>query len=141
MEDDSQNGVDHVDGHRTEALAIGPYAKRGVVDSTYYTQIDMRRTIEQILGLPPANQMDFLASPMYNAFSNSPDLTPFDVVPNQIALDELNSGSTVGMNQVQQSWMQASTEMFSKPNLSPDEQDENLYQFSKLTLHIQSFWR
>jgi len=126
VEDDPQNGVDHVDGHRTEALVISPYTKHGVVDSTYYTQIDMRRTIEQILGLPPANQMDFLASPMYNAFTNQPDLTPFNALPNQVALDELNPGSTTGMSKVKQAWMQASTKMFNKPNLKPDEQDENL---------------
>lgn len=126
VEDDSQNGVDHVDGHRTEALVISPYAKHGVVDSTYYTQVDMRRTIEQILGLPPTNQMTLIATPMYNAFTDKPDFTPFNVVPNQIALDELNPGSTTGMSKVQKAWFEASTEMFNKQGLVPDEQDENL---------------
>ncbi len=126
VEDDSQNGVDHVDGHRTEALVISPYAKRGVVDSTYYTQVDMRRTIEQILGLPPTNQMTLIATPMYNAFTDKPDFTPFNAVPNQIALDELNPGSTTAMSKVQKAWLEASTQMFNKQGLVPDEQDENL---------------
>lgn len=55
VEDDAQGGVDHVDGHRSPALAISPYAKHAAVDDSYYTQIDMVRTIEQILGLPPMN--------------------------------------------------------------------------------------
>jgi YVTN family beta-propeller protein len=126
VEDDSQNGVDHVDGHRTEALVISPYAKRSVVDSTYYTQVDMRRTIEQILGLPPTNQMTLIATPMYNAFTDKPDFTPFNAVPNQIALDELNPGSTTAMSKVQKAWFEASTKMFNKQGLVPDEQDENL---------------
>ncbi|MBW4586753.1 hypothetical protein G7B40_015150 [Aetokthonos hydrillicola Thurmond2011] len=126
VEDDSQNGVDHVDGHRTEALVISPYAKHSVVDSTYYTQVDMRRTIEQILGLPPTNQMTLIATPMYNAFTDTPDFTPFNAVPNQIALDELNPGSTTAMSKVQRAWLEASTKMFNKQGLVPDEQDENL---------------
>jgi len=90
VEDDAQNGVDHVDGHRTVGFVISPYARRGIVDSTYYTQIDIVRTIEQILGLPAMNQMDLAATPMRDAFTNTPDGRPFDARPNTVPLDEFN---------------------------------------------------
>ena len=63
IEDDAQNGVDHVDGHRTIGFVISPYTRRGIVDSRYYTQIDWIRSMEQILGLPPMNQMDMAVDP------------------------------------------------------------------------------
>lgn len=87
-EDDSQNGADHVDGHRAPVQIISPYAKHGVVDSTYYSQITLVRTIEQILGAQPLNQKLAAATPMYGAFTNTPDLTPFRAVPNQVPLTE-----------------------------------------------------
>jgi len=90
-EDDSQDGADHVDGHRSEALVVSPYARRGVVDSTLYTTINLVRTIEEILGLPPMNQFDRAAHPMTTAFSNEVDLTPFDAVSSSIRLDEMNA--------------------------------------------------
>jgi len=86
-EDDSQDGLDHVDGHRTVGLVISPYTKRGVVDSTFYTIINMYRTIEQILGLPPLNQFDLAAKPMFSTFISKPNFTPFTALPNQIPLD------------------------------------------------------
>jgi YVTN family beta-propeller protein len=89
-EDDSQDGVDHVDGHRTVGLVISPYVKRGVVDSAVYTIINMYRTMEQILGLPPLNQFDLAAQPMFSAFTPTPDFTPYTARPNQIPLDEMN---------------------------------------------------
>jgi YVTN family beta-propeller protein len=89
-EDDAQNGLDHVDGHRTVGLVISPYTPRGVVDSTFYTIINMYRTIEQILGLPPQNQFDLAAEPMFSTFTSKPDFTPFTALPNQIPLDEMN---------------------------------------------------
>jgi YVTN family beta-propeller protein len=90
-EDDSQNGVDHIDGHRSEALVISPYARRGAVDSTLYSTVNMVRTIERILGLPPMNQFDTAAHAMAKAFANTPNLAPFDALPNEIPLDEMNS--------------------------------------------------
>ena len=70
-EDDAQNGVDHVDGHRSPGYIVSPYVvQNGPTDSTYYTQVNMTRTIEQILGLPPMNQFDLVASPMRTAFVN-----------------------------------------------------------------------
>ncbi len=72
VEDDAQNGVDHVAGHRTMALAIGPYIRRKAVDSHFYTTINMYRTMKQILGLPPQNQFDLAAEPMFTAFTAIP---------------------------------------------------------------------
>jgi Phosphoesterase family len=88
VEDDSQDGADHVDGHRAPIQIISPWAAHGVVDSTYYSQITMIRTIEQILGAQPLNQKLAAATPMYGAFTNKPDNSPFTVLPNQIPLTE-----------------------------------------------------
>jgi YVTN family beta-propeller protein len=86
VEDDTQAGDDHVDGHRGPLLIASPYAKRGVVNSDYYSQINVVKTIEQILGAQPMNQMDRAAVPMYSAFTNTPSDTPYNAVPNQIPL-------------------------------------------------------
>jgi hypothetical protein len=86
VEDDAQNGTDHVDGHRAPLLVASPYAKRGVRVSTYYTQVNMVKTIEQILGIAPMNQLDRAAQPMRKLFTNTPDTTPFTRLPNQIPL-------------------------------------------------------
>ena len=94
IEDDAQNGVDHVDGHRTIGYVISPYTRRGVVDSRYYTQIDMVRAMEQILGLPPMNQ---------------------------IPLDELNPSPTA-LRGIQREWALASGAMdFSRPDVAGED--------------------
>ena len=85
VEDDSQAGVDHVDGHRAPMFVISPYSKTGV-DSTYYTQLNMVRTIEQLLGLSPMNQGDANAVPMYDAFTSTPNLAPYDAQSNIVPL-------------------------------------------------------
>jgi hypothetical protein len=90
VEDDPQDGFDHVDGHRTVALAISPYTRREFVDHTCYNQTGMVKTIELILGLPPMNQLDLSATPMRNCFQESPDLTPYRCRPNEVPLDEMN---------------------------------------------------
>ena len=86
VEDDSQAGLDHIDGHRAPIQIISPWAQHGVVDNHYYSQITMDRTIEQILGIRPMNQMDTAATPMYGAFTDKPDFTPYKAVPNQTSL-------------------------------------------------------
>ena len=86
VEDDTQNGVDHVDGHRGPAFVISPYSKPGV-DDQYYTQLNMVKTIEQILGVPPMNQEDLAAEPMYGAFTQRPNFAPFNLQPNKIPLN------------------------------------------------------
>jgi len=89
IEDDSQDGVDHVDGHRNIALIASPYAKRGAVVHTYYSQLNLVRTIEQILGLPAMNQLDLAATPMYDAFTDTPNRTPYTTRKNTIPLDTI----------------------------------------------------
>ncbi|MFF9512152.1 alkaline phosphatase family protein [Streptomyces sp. NPDC014724] len=86
VEDDSQAGLDHVDGHRAPVQIISPWAKHGTVDSHYYSQITMMRTIEQILGIHPMNQKDSAATPMFGAFTRKADNTPFTAVPNRTSL-------------------------------------------------------
>ncbi|MFC1440585.1 bifunctional YncE family protein/alkaline phosphatase family protein [Streptacidiphilus sp. N1-10] len=89
VEDDSQAGLDHVDGHRAPIQIISPYAQRtGVVDDHYYTQITMIRTIEQILGIHPMNQKDSAATPMTAAFTSKPNYTPFTALPNRTSLTD-----------------------------------------------------
>ncbi|MFF5584814.1 alkaline phosphatase family protein [Streptomyces hygroscopicus] len=88
VEDDSQAGLDHVDGHRAPVQIISPWAKHGTVDSHYYSQINMMRTIEQILGIQPMNQKDTAATPMTSAFTQRPDFTPFTALPNRVSLTD-----------------------------------------------------
>jgi YVTN family beta-propeller protein len=124
IEDDAQNGVDHVDGHRTLGFVISPYTKRGVVNSIYYTQLDITRTIEQILGLPPMTQLDMAIDPqtMKDVFTSQPDFTPFTALGNQIPLDEMNK-PLAALKGVEKEWALALHDQdFSKP----DAADENL---------------
>jgi len=99
-EDDAQNGVDHVDGHRSPAYVMSPHVKQmvnadgtgagGTEDSTFYTQVNMTRTIEQILGLRPMNQFDLVASPMREIFIDDPpavNFLPWTHVANDVPLD------------------------------------------------------
>jgi YVTN family beta-propeller protein len=90
IEDDPQSGWDHVSAYRTTAYIVSPYTKRGQVVSTFYNTVSILRTIEQILGLPPMNQFDAAARPMFDCFADTPDFTPFASVPNRVPLDELN---------------------------------------------------
>jgi YVTN family beta-propeller protein len=89
-EDDSQDGLDHVDGHRTVGLAISPYTRRGIVDSNFYTIVNMFSTIKRILGLPPGNQFDQAAEPMFSTFTSKADFRPYTALANRIPLDEMN---------------------------------------------------
>ncbi len=77
VEDDAQSGPDHVDGHRTVFMAISPYNRRKTVDSTFYTQTNMIRSIEMMLGLDPMNKFDSVADPMVACFGDRLDLTPY----------------------------------------------------------------
>jgi YVTN family beta-propeller protein len=90
VEDDPQNGFDHVDGHRTVALVISPYTKRKFVDHTNYNQTGMVKTIELILGLPSMNQLDLSATAMRVCFDSQADPTPYACLPSRIKLDEMN---------------------------------------------------
>ena len=90
IEDDPQNGWDHVSGYRTTAYVISPFTKRGAVVHTQYNTTSLLRTIELMLGLPPMNQMDATATPMFDCFTNLPDLTAFEARSNNVPLDEMN---------------------------------------------------
>ena len=90
LEDDAQNGPDHVDAHRSIMMIVSPYTKRKHKESTMYSTASVLRTMELILGLPPMSQYDAAATPMYACFTNTPDLTPFIAKPNQVDLDEMN---------------------------------------------------
>jgi phosphoglycerol transferase MdoB-like AlkP superfamily enzyme len=89
-EDDPQAGLDHVDGHRTVGMVISPYTKRKEIVSTYYSQINMFRTIENILGIPPLNKFDLTAEVMTDCFTDKADLTAYKAIPNNIPLDQIN---------------------------------------------------
>jgi YVTN family beta-propeller protein len=96
VEDDAQNGPDHIDAHRSVLMCISPFSRRRAVDSTLYTTSGVLRTIELILGLPPMSQYDAAATPMYNAFQATPDTAPFTHHPARVALDERNDWSSPG---------------------------------------------
>ena len=90
IEDDPQNGWDHVSGYRTTAYVVSAWTKHHAVISTQYNQTSLLRTMELMLGLPPMNQFDTTATPMFDCFTNTPDFTPFAAVPNNVPLDEVN---------------------------------------------------
>ncbi|MBI4875068.1 MAG: SMP-30/gluconolactonase/LRE family protein [Acidobacteria bacterium] len=99
IEDDAQNGPDHVDSRRTAGLVVSPYTRRRAVDSTLYTTSSMVRTIELLLGLPPMTQYDAAAMPMYASFTAKPDLTPFSHVPTQVDVNAKNTVLAWGARQ------------------------------------------
>ena len=131
-EDDAQNGVDHIDGHRSPGYIVSPYAVQGgPTDHTYYTQVNMTRTIEQILGLPPMNQFDLVASPMRTDFTNNPPETnfqPWSHVPNLVPL---NQGVTPGagnpgnakIKALRAAWLKKKAEIFAGKLNKPDSED------------------
>lgn len=90
VEDDAQNGADHVDAHRTTAYVAGGFVKRKFVDHTMYSTSSMLRTIELILGLQPMSQYDAAAEPMWRCFSATADITPFISLPSNINLNDKN---------------------------------------------------
>lgn len=109
IEDDPQNGFDHVDGHRSICLVASPYTKRGEVISEFYNQTSVLHTMERILGLPPMNQMDAMSPLMSACFADEPDLTPYEALPANIPLDELNK-PVAELPPGQRKWAEASLE-------------------------------
>ncbi|HUB51165.1 MAG TPA: hypothetical protein VL986_03405 [Terracidiphilus sp.] len=147
-EDDAQTGVDHVDGHRSPGYIFSPFVhqsvnkygegtaavgKAAVVDSYFYTQVNMTRTIEQILGVPPMNQNDLVASPMSEVFSNTPtanDLLPWTHVPNVLPLDlgvspssALYSHDSPAVKALRTGWMKMKAQIFAGKSHTPDSED------------------
>ena len=93
VEDDAQDGVDHIDGHRTVALVASPYAKRGLIDPTFYAQPSLVKTIELMLGLPALSLFDLVATDMRASFigpDETPDFTPYTAVVPRQSLHETN---------------------------------------------------
>lgn len=99
IEDDAQNGPDHVDSHRTAGLVISPYTRRGSLDSTLYTTASVLRTMELILGLPPLTQHDAAATPMFACFTDKADTTPYKLLAAQIDLNAKNTATAYGAQQ------------------------------------------
>ncbi len=96
IEDDAQNGPDHVDARRTIGLVISPYTRRRAVDSTLYTTSSMVRTMELLLGLPPMTQYDAAAMPMYASFAAQPDVTPYTHVGPTVDVNGTNKATAWG---------------------------------------------
>ena len=94
IQDDPQNGWDHVSAYRTTAYVASPYTKRGAVVSTQYNQTSLMRTMELMLGIKPMHELDAVATPMFDCFTDVPDFSPWQAVPNQQALDEMNPSPT-----------------------------------------------
>lgn len=113
LEDDAQNGPDHVDAHRSPAYIAGPYVKRNFVDHTPYTTSGLLRTIELILGLKPMSQYDAAATPLFNCFTSKPDYTSFTAVPSNVNLADKN----MVWNELSR---QSATFDFSKEDMVPD---------------------
>jgi hypothetical protein len=90
VEDDAQNGSDHVDSHRSPAYVLSPYTRRGVVDSSFYNQTSILRTMELILGLKPMTQFDAAARPMVSVFGTQANLTPYAAEKARIDINERN---------------------------------------------------
>jgi YVTN family beta-propeller protein len=139
-EDDAQDGVDHIDGHRSPGYIVSPYAvQHGPTDSTYYSQVNVTRTIEQILGVPPMNQYDLVASPMRTDFTNNPpsaNFAPWTHVLNQIPLcDSSVTGCPLPATAkahtkdspkaaaLRKAWLQKKTQIFAGKQTKPDSED------------------
>lgn len=122
IEDDPQDGFDHVDGHRSLCLVISPYTKRGAVVSEFYNQGSVLHTICRILGVPPMNQMVAMSPVMTACFTEKPDFTPYTALPNRIPLNELNPPLST-LNRQQRHWAEVSLRL---PLDKPDRADEDL---------------
>src|SRR5208337_2868388 len=159
-EDDAQTGVDHVDGHRSPGYIVSPYVKQqvnndgtgaGVVaDSTFYTQVNITRTIEQILGIPPMNQNDLVASPTSEIFIDNPPVNnflpwahvlngvPLNLGVNQTPTETAIPGATASVSPLaypgmapaaralQAAWLKAKTQIFAGKSHMPDSEDPNI---------------
>jgi hypothetical protein len=139
-EDDAQDGVDHVDGHRQPVYVISPYAVPpqapgvGKVIHTTYTAENVNRTIENILGITPLTQFDLTVSPMFDVFQNKPNTAPFNHVPANTALNIDPNGPIPGTGApsfamsrtpMQKAWLRASNRVMKGRTNKADSVDEN----------------
>jgi YVTN family beta-propeller protein len=121
VEDDAQNGVDHVDGHRTTAFLVSPYVRRGHVDSTFYSHQSMLKSIELILGLPTMSIFDLIANDMRNSFSDEADLSPYTAVQAKQDLFEVNPAATALSGPARSAALASARMKWSVPDAAPTE--------------------
>ena len=122
IEDDPQAGWDHVSGYRTTAYLASPYTRRHAVVSRNYNQTSLIRTMELILGLPPMNQMDGSATPMFDCFTPEPDFTPFDSLTNNVPLDQMNPRKQAIADPITLRYAQASERLrLDQPDQCPED--------------------
>jgi hypothetical protein len=122
LEDDAQNGADHVDAHRSPAYVFGGFVKRNFIDHTPYSTSGMLRTMELILGLPPMSQYDAAATPLWRCFTNTP--SPFNykaIIPSYNLLEK---------NTVYNEWQKRSEKL----NFAKEDSNNDL-EFSKILWH------
>src|SRR5262249_40176765 len=141
VEDDAQDGVDHVDGHRTVALVVSPWARRGVVDSTFYNQPSMVKTIELMLGLPAMSLFDLTATDMRASFLDAhgaADFTPYTAIAPRQALDETNVrvGAITGPHAAQrrEAALASSRMRFDIPDAAPSDR------LNRILWHEEKGW-
>ncbi|MEO5802301.1 MAG: bifunctional YncE family protein/alkaline phosphatase family protein [Verrucomicrobiota bacterium] len=132
IEDDPQAGFDHVSSYRTTAYVVSPYTRRHAVVSTDYNQTSLVRTIELMLGLPPMNQLDASATPMFDCFTNQPNFTPYITLTNNIPLDQMNPDIKAIRDFIQKKFAIASSKL---PLDAVDECPEDL--FNRILWHAQ----
>jgi YVTN family beta-propeller protein len=147
-EDDSQGGVDHVDGHRQPVFVISPYTAapqapgQGKAIHTTYTAENINRTIENILGTQPLTQFDLVASPMFDAFQDTPDLTPYDHLEAVIRLDDgpsLPADKTFAYTPLQKAWLKATAEVMKGKYDKADAVDPNF--LNHVTWYSATDWK
>ena len=145
-EDDSQGGSDHVDGHRQPVYVISPYTAapqapgKGKTIHTTYTAENINRTIENILGAKPLTQFDLVVSPMFDAFQDKPDLTPYDTIPATIPLDQGPglAGTSVSSNPTEKAWLKATGKVMKNKYDKADSVDPNF--LNHVTWYATTGW-
>jgi YVTN family beta-propeller protein len=120
-EDDAQNGVDHVDGHRTVTLAISPYVRRGAVDSTFYAHTSLAKTIELIFGLPTMSLFDLIANDLRASFHDTPDFTPYTAVEPRQSLDDVNPPAAALRGAAREAALASAQMRFDVPDAAPSD--------------------
>ena len=121
VEDDAQNGVDHVDGHRTVALVVSPYTRRASIDSTFYSHQSILKSIELMLGLPTLSLFDLIANDMRNAFQSTPNLPPYSAeIPKQ-SLFEVNPPASALRGAEREGALASNRMRFDVPDAAPAE--------------------
>jgi YVTN family beta-propeller protein len=147
-EDDSQGGVDHVDGHRQPVFVISPFTAppqapgQGKAIHTTYTAVNINRTIENILGIKPMTQFDLVASPMFDAFQDKADLTPYNHLEAVIPLDQgpgLAAENTLGYTPLQKAWLEATAKVMKGKYDKADAVDPNF--LNHVTWYVATDWK